>query len=403
MEARKLRTGQTENGFHLRCGSAPQEQFFGNPQVRDTPIGMRKTLGNLETVQPGLIDRGGLGGRDDWDGVGRKWSRLRRDMRMWRQKETGKRRGARQSMRRSLHQKPAVGGQTSSGMEEFHPRRASGGQAALRLLIGESSQSSQVAPVRASPVCLVQASQVPTDLSRHRSWQRFSANVNPSLKMPRAGLNHRTRFMAIGAHRVEDRWLGVVQIDQNVAGVVVNRIGPEIDVIAFAVTHAEKSYGWLKQELGSGPQPFAGEWLSGVVVNQADEILITATGHGRELLADSSQRKKESRIQHSGSSAALMHGRGFGVGSELEGAPYGETLQATGRTTRIINRLRDFAPILSKSTPLPSACLPPRSALAWRATQLTMAFGSSHAKEELSTLLGIGTFYFALTPCGRSL
>src|SRR5437588_7786936 len=56
METRKLRTGQTENGFHLRCGSATQEQFLGDPQVRDIPISMRKTLGNVEMVQPSLVN-----------------------------------------------------------------------------------------------------------------------------------------------------------------------------------------------------------------------------------------------------------------------------------------------------------------------------------------------------------
>jgi hypothetical protein len=176
------------------------------------------------------------------------------------------------------------------------------------------------------------------------------------------------------------------------AGIVVKRIEPGRDVKALAVARAEKSYGWLKQELGSGPKPFAGERLSAVVVNQTDEI--TATGHGRELLADGSQRKKESTIRHSGR-ATLMHDRGFGVGAELRGAPYRETLQATGRTTRIFTR-RVFADSVQANS-VASACIPPGSALAWRPPQPSMAFGSSYGKPELSTLPGIETFYFALT------
>ena len=176
----------------------------------------------------------------------------------------------------------------------------------------------------------------------------------------------------------------------------MNRIGPEIDVIAFAVTHAEKSNGWLKQELGDRPKPFAGEWPSAVLVNHSDQII--ATRHSRELVANSPQRKKESTVQHTGS-PIWMHGLGLGVGSDLKGARYGETLQAAGRTTRILNRPRDFAPILSKPTPLPSDVSRREARLA--ASQLTMAFGSSHAKPELSTLLGIGTFYFALTHSAR--
>jgi hypothetical protein len=201
---------------------------------------------------------------------------------------------------------------------------------------------------------------VSADWSCHRRGQSFSADLNPGLKMTRAGLKHRTRFMAIGAHRGEERWLGVVRIDQNVAGIVVKRIGPEIDVKALAVARAEKSYGWLKQELGSGPKPFAGERLSAVVVNQADEI--TATGHGRELLAEGSQRKKESTIRHSGR-ATLMHGRGFGVGAELKGAPYRETLQATGRTTWIFNRPKRVFADSVQANSVASACIPPGSAL----------------------------------------
>src|SRR5947209_3187131 len=110
MEAWKPRTGQTENGFHLRYGRAMQEQFFGDPQVRDTPIGMGEALENPETVQPGLIDGDGLGRRDVCGGVGRGWGCVRNDLRRWRRKETGHGRGAPQSMLSSIHQKTAVGG-----------------------------------------------------------------------------------------------------------------------------------------------------------------------------------------------------------------------------------------------------------------------------------------------------
>src|SRR6266567_412853 len=60
MTAWELRAGQTENGFHPRCGNTLQEQLFGDPEVRDTPIGPSKALQNLEVAQPGLIERGSL-------------------------------------------------------------------------------------------------------------------------------------------------------------------------------------------------------------------------------------------------------------------------------------------------------------------------------------------------------
>ena len=64
MASRELGTGQTENRFHPRCGHTLQEQFFGDPEIRDTPIGPRKALRNLEATQPDLIDRGSFVGRE---------------------------------------------------------------------------------------------------------------------------------------------------------------------------------------------------------------------------------------------------------------------------------------------------------------------------------------------------
>jgi len=56
--------GQTEYGFHLRRGCAATEQFFGDPQVGDAPIRVRKALGNVKAVQPSLIDGSGLASRE---------------------------------------------------------------------------------------------------------------------------------------------------------------------------------------------------------------------------------------------------------------------------------------------------------------------------------------------------
>src|ERR1700694_3643841 len=120
MTSRKLRTGQTENGFHLRGGRTLQEQLCGNPQVRDTPIGPRKTLWNLETVQPGLIDRQSLSRCECMvDPYVRRWSRALEDRRIWR--HTGYRGELRQSG--SLHQGAAVRGQARGGVLELHPGR----------------------------------------------------------------------------------------------------------------------------------------------------------------------------------------------------------------------------------------------------------------------------------------
>jgi len=158
MVARKLRAGQTEYGFHIRCGGAAPEQFFGDPQVGDTPIGVRKALGNVKVVQPGLIDGGGLANREGIvDGVVRGWSSVPATLRIRRRKERGGRSDARHSAGSSRHQGSAVGRQAHGGMPDFHPRRVSIWRTPLGFLIGESRQSSQMAPVGAGPVALVQA------------------------------------------------------------------------------------------------------------------------------------------------------------------------------------------------------------------------------------------------------
>jgi hypothetical protein len=133
------------------------------------------------------------------------------------------------------------------------------------------------------------------------------------------------------------------------------------------------------------PKAFAWIRFSGVVVNQADQI--TPAGHSRELTADSPQRQRESATQHTGGTPSV-YGLGCGVGAEVQGAPYGETLQATGRTTRILNRPKRVCADSLPANSAASAFIPPESALPWRAPQPTMG---------LETSLAIG----ATCPTGR--
>src|ERR1035438_7146214 len=204
MTARELRTGQTENGFHPRCGNTLQEQFFGDPEVRDTPIGPGKALRNLEAAQPGLIERVSLmRGECRVGRCGKGWGRMLVDRRFWR--DTGQRGALRRSMPGSLQQGAAVRGQVSGGVLELHPGRQSIGQAPLRLLIGKPGKSSHVAPVCAGPICLIQSSQVPADWSCHIRRQRPPADPNPSLKMSRAGLDYDAGFVPVVAHGGQDQ------------------------------------------------------------------------------------------------------------------------------------------------------------------------------------------------------
>jgi hypothetical protein len=59
--------------------------------------------------------------------------------------------------------------------------------------------------------------------------------------MARAGLQHHTRLMAISTHAGKDIGRGVIEVNQNVAGVVLLGIGQKIDVITLLVTCAQKA------------------------------------------------------------------------------------------------------------------------------------------------------------------
>src|SRR5215471_2150130 len=56
MVARKIRAAQAQDFHDLSRGSMLGEQFAGQPEIDDAPIGARKTLANAPTLNPMLID-----------------------------------------------------------------------------------------------------------------------------------------------------------------------------------------------------------------------------------------------------------------------------------------------------------------------------------------------------------
>lgn len=249
MTTRKSGTRKTENGFRLRYGHPLQEQLFGDPEVGDTPVGFGKTLWNLQAIQPALINCYRLDGL-----VECKINRYRRrgshglPIRPYTRHYGAK---VRVRERRSPIS-TAIGCQAGDGVPDLHPGSQSAGQAPLRLLIGESSEPAHVAPVCAGPICLIQASQVATDWSCYLGWQRRDTDTNPGLKMSRTGLNYSTGFVTVVTHGCKYGCLGVIQIDQNMTGVVVQRVGPEIDVKSLLVARAQKSYRRFEQSWVDG-------------------------------------------------------------------------------------------------------------------------------------------------------
>jgi len=74
--------------------------------------------------------------------------------------------------------------------------------------------------------------------------------------MTRAGLDHHARIVAIVAHAVQHASAGMVQIEQNLTGILIPGIGMKIDVETFAVTNAQKSQvGFLQHP--PAPHPFS--------------------------------------------------------------------------------------------------------------------------------------------------
>src|SRR6266702_4004481 len=97
-------------------------------------------------------------------------------------------------------------------------------------------------------------------------------------------------------HGSDRRRLRTIQVDENVAGVMVVGVGLHIDVAAFAVARAQEAHrGGTSQLLGC-PKPFARERLPGPVMNQADQEQLI--GHGGKLSANGPQGEKETAVFH---------------------------------------------------------------------------------------------------------
>ena len=139
-------------------------------------------------------------------------------------------------------------------------------------------------------------SQLLTDERRYGRFQRSAAEANPSLKMTRTRLQHHTRLMAIGSHERKNLGSGVIQVEENIAGVAMLGIGQKINIMTLKVACAKKAHHRTACQLTRIPNPFSWTRFSGEAMNHADEIEIIR--HGRELAAHSVPGKKKSAIAH---------------------------------------------------------------------------------------------------------
>lgn len=287
--AGKIWTSQTEDGFHLGCRYMHAQQFSSEPQIDDAPVRLGKVLANMPTLRPALIDAGGSLGSNR----GRLFPNAREMVRDIPHRSC---RLLGYQLRGRMQQVMGGTGEERMSFHNLYPRSITGDRASLALLIGEACQSSQMTPVGAGQVASVGACQLLTNSSGHDRLQGCAANANPSLEMARAALEHDTRFMAIGSHELQDIVSGVIEIEENVAGVILLGIGKKIYVITLMVTCAQKAHHRSTHQLTSTPKPFSWTRLTCGAVNQVDEVEIIR--HGRELAADSVRGKKESTVEH---------------------------------------------------------------------------------------------------------
>jgi hypothetical protein len=286
--AGKIWTSQTENSFHLGWRYVHGQQFSSKPQIDDAPVRLEKALPNMPAFRPALINAGGSLGSNRGrliayarERVGSIPHRSRRLLCYH---------------RRRMQQLLCGAGQDRMSFNNLYPRSITGGHASLQLLIGEARQSSQVTPVGAGQVASVGVRQLLTDGGRQGRFQWCGADANPSLEMARAALEHHTRLMAIGAHEGKNIGSGVIQVEENIAGVAMLGIGQEIDVITLLVARAQKAQHRSTSQLTNIPNSFAWARPSCGAMNHADEIEIIR--HGRKLAADSVQGEEESAIKH---------------------------------------------------------------------------------------------------------
>jgi hypothetical protein len=189
-----------------------------------------------------------------------------------------------------------VARQAGAAVEDFHPRSIALGGTALGLLVGEPGEPAQVPPVGAGAIAAVGPGQLDADGRGEGGPQRIAADLHPGLQVAGTGLEHHTRFVPLGGHGSDHRGAGMVQVDQDVAGVVVLGVGVKVDIAALLIAPAQEANGGQMGQLVRSPQPFSGERSFSGVMNQPNEIQLVR--HGRELAANGLSGEQESPIEH---------------------------------------------------------------------------------------------------------
>jgi hypothetical protein len=104
------------------------------------------------------------------------------------------------------------------------------------------------------------------------------------------------RKPAVGAHDLHDHWIRTIQIDENIACVLVSGVRLDVHVASLAVATAQKADDSRMHQLGRRPKSFSRKRTACLVVNQTDQIQLV--GHRRELATDALPGQKNSTVVH---------------------------------------------------------------------------------------------------------
>src|SRR5215469_9287510 len=283
--ARQSGTAQAQNfpdlGRRCRLG----EQFGGQPEIDDAPIGLREALQNTPTLKPAPIDRRGASGCDAavwWRSRPElPWCGNRRSRRIHRRLSLGV---ARKEFLSGMQSFLCGGGQKRLSMDDLDGRRDTGERAGCWFEIAKAGQTAQVPPIGAGPIAAIALGQEPAQYRGQCRLQRRGADANPSLKVAGTGLEHDTGLMSVNAHVLEYVRSGVIQVEEDVACVAVFGVRPEIDVEAQAVVCAQGLHHSVPRQLLRGPQRSCRSWFTFDAVDEANQIELIR--HCRQLAID---------------------------------------------------------------------------------------------------------------------
>jgi hypothetical protein len=87
------------------------------------------------------------------------------------------------------------------------------------------------------------------------------------LQVTGAGFDDNARVVTMVPHALEHPWSAMIEIEQNISGILIPAIGVKIDVEAFPIAHAQETEVGLSQQVDGGPQSFSVERPAALMVD----------------------------------------------------------------------------------------------------------------------------------------